>query len=81
MPSESEIIKEIETFAKNYSNWTIGITADIERQRQEHNNPQYWHSWNAITKISAKNIEKYFLDKGMKSDTCSDFSPIDVYIF
>ena len=81
MPSESEIIQEIEIFARNYANWTIGITADLERRRQEHNNPKYWHSWNAMSKSSARNIERYFLDKGMKSDAGGDFSPIYVYIF
>lgn len=82
MPSEAQIISEIEKIAGwAYSSWTIGITEDPERRKQEHNNPVRWHHWDAVLESSARNIEKYFLAKGMKGDTGGGTYPHYVYIF
>jgi hypothetical protein len=81
MPSETQIISEIERAVVTYSYWTIGITADPERRKQEHNNPSFWRHWDAESESSARSIEKYFLDKGMKGDTGGGTYPHYVYIF
>ncbi len=59
--------------AKNYSDFYIGITNDIERRLfDEHNVPRENH-WRihrkAINKEHAQSVEEHFLDKGMKGDT------------
>jgi len=79
---ESEIISAIEPIvSKNYSIWTIGITDDPDRRRIEHDNPKFWHQWRADTETIARNVEKYFLDKGMKGSPGGGESPNYVYIF
>jgi len=81
MPSEKEIISEIEKIVGTYSYWTIGVTEDPERRKQEHGNPTPWHHWDAVLESSARNIEKYFLAKGMKGDVGGGNRPHYVYIF
>jgi len=83
---ESEIIKAIENRVmsaktKKYSLWTIGITNDPDRRRVEHGNPKYWMQWRADTEAIARNVEKYFLDKGMKGSGGGGENPHYVYIF
>ena len=82
---ENEIKQEIEKIIKSsntkYSSWTIGITDDPERRKREHNNPETWMQWRADTETIARNVEKYFLEKGMKGDTGGGKNPNYVYIF
>lgn len=81
MFNESGIIKEIESKAHIYTNWTIGITSDPERRKQEHGNPFTWYQWKASSEGSARRIERYFLDKGMKGDAGGGDYPTYIYIF
>jgi hypothetical protein len=82
MPSETEIIAEIEKIVGTYTSyWTIGITEDPDRRKQEHGNPVLWHHWDAVLELTARNIEKYFLAKGMKGDVGGGIYPHYVYIF
>ena len=79
---ESEIKSAIEQIVnKKYSIWTIGITDGPDRRKTEHGNPKYWHQWRADTETIARNVEKYFLDKGMKGNTGGGEHPNYVYIF
>jgi len=80
------IISEIEkrvmsTENKKYSVWTVGITNDTERRKDEHGNPKYWLDWYAESENDVRTIEKHFLDKGMKGDTGGGNTPDYVYIF
>lgn len=81
MASESEIISEIEMIVGTYSSWTIGITDDPKRKKQELGNPILWHDWDADSESSAKNIEEHFIEKGMKGSTGDGTSPHYVYVF
>jgi hypothetical protein len=82
---ESEIIQAIEKSVTDYKLWTIGITDDPERRRAEHDNvhdnTKYWKHWKADTENIARNVEKYFLAKGMKGSTGGGEHPTYVYIF
>lgn len=78
---ENEIIQVIEAKVHNYSLWTIGITDDPEKHRGEYDDPKYWKDWRANTETIARNVEKYFLNKGMKGDTGGGNIPNYVYIF
>lgn len=83
---ESEIKKAVENRVmsaktKKHSLWTIGITNDPDRRKIEHGNPKYWMQWKADTETSARNVEKYFLDRGMKGGGGGGENPRHVYIF
>ena len=82
MVSESTIKANIEKrVAGNYSIWTIGVTDDLERRRIEHGNPSFWYHWDADFEQVARNVESYFLDKGMKGGTSGLGKADHVYIF
>lgn len=78
---ELEIIRAIEKTVSFYSGWTIGMTDDPERRRDEHGNPEHWHQWRANIETIARKVEKYFLDKGMKGAPSGEEHPNYVYIF
>jgi len=82
MASESVIKAEIENIVGGkYSIWTIGVTDDPNRRRGEHGNPKHWHQWNADTQQAARNVESYFLAKGMKGGGGGGGGADYVYIF
>lgn len=86
MASESAIKAAIEkrvksTKSEKYSIWTIGITDDPDRRKSEHGNPKYWMQWNADSETIARNVEKYFLNKGMKGAGGGGGTADYVYIF
>ncbi len=66
MASELAIKGAIEIIVVSCSNWTIGVTDDPVRRKSEHGNPAGWHHWDADTEQAARNVESYFLGKGMK---------------
>lgn len=53
----------------NYNQWTVGITSDPNGRERQHGNPDDWWIWDAEDEPTAREIEKYFLDLGMKGDT------------
>lgn len=87
---KNEIINAIEqrvNFArkKDYSIWIIGITDNPEERKEQHKNEgkdvQFWLEWKAESETDARDIEKYFLNKGMNGGTGGGIKPIFVYIF
>jgi hypothetical protein len=80
---EAEIIQAIGD--RTYNLWYIGITDDPERRKAEHDaagdNTKHWKCWKADTEAIARNVEKYFIDKGMKGGTGGGEHPTYVYIF
>jgi len=81
MATESEIKSAIERVVNQYPTWTIGVTDNPTRRKSEHDNPLVWRDWNADTETAARNIEKYFLDKGMKGGGGGAGRADYVYIF
>ena len=82
MFNDSGIIKDIESKAHVYNNWTIGITSDPEARKKTLGNPFNWYQWKASSEGAARRIESYFLEKGMKEDkTAKGSSPTYIYIF
>jgi hypothetical protein len=81
MASESAIKEAIEGKVTHYSVWTIGVTDDPDRRREEHDNPDIWYHWNADSEQVARNVEAYFIDKGMKGGTGGGGGADYVYIF
>jgi len=81
MASESAIKAAIEKIVTHYSVWTIGVTDDPNRRRTEHGNPNTWYQWDADTEDAARNVEAYFIAKGMKGATGGSGRADYVYIF
>lgn len=81
MAPESAIKAAIEKIVSTYSLWTIGVTDDPTSRRNEHGNPASWHQWDADTETIARNVEAYFLDKGMKGGAGGGGGADYVYIF
>lgn len=81
MASESAIKDAIEETVTHYSVWTIGVTDDPDRRRGEHGNPNVWYHWDADSEQVARNVEAYFIDKGMKGATGGGGRADYVYIF
>lgn len=86
-----EIVDDIEAHlqkssAKNYSDFYIGITNDIDRRLfGEHNVPKKGH-WRihkeAVSDKAARAVEKHFLDKGMQGgDGGGDDTSVYVYCY
>ena len=81
MASEPSIKAAIEKIVTSYGLWTIGVTDDPARRKSEHRNPSFWHQWDADTEQAARNLEKHFLDKGMKGGGGGPGRADYVYIF
>ena len=81
MASESEIKAAIENLVTTYSLWTIGVTDDPARRKGEHSNTEHWRQWKADSEAAARNVEKHFLDKGMKGGGGGSGTADYVYIF
>ena len=84
--NEDEIKQAIEyRVNKIYSLWTIGVTDDPERRKEEHDreskNTKFWRHWEADTEAIARSVESCFKAKGMKGGTGGPGSPNFVYIF
>lgn len=81
MASEATIKAAIEIHMNIYSIWTIGVTDDPATRKVQHGNPSDWYQWDADTEQIARNVEAYFLDKGMKGGTGGGGRADYVYIF
>ena len=81
MPSEAVIKTAIERIVRDYSLWTIGVTDDPVRPRSEHGRPYSWDYWDAATEQVARNVESYFIAKGMKGGGGGLGQANYVYIF
>ena len=87
---KQEIIKCIETHIKKmsfmdifwgYDAWYIGITEKPKVRKQQHGHPLKWGLWELSNPITAREIEKHFLDKGMKGNSGGGTNTIYVYVF
>ncbi len=81
MLSEPEVIRLITNLVNYYPGWTIGITDEPERSKIEHGNPVTWNDWDMFIELSARNVEKHFLEKGMQSAPVTGKYPTYIYIF
>ena len=81
MASETVIKAAIENIVAVYSAWTIGVTDNPSLRRIQHGNPVAWWQWDADTEQAARNVESYFIAKGMKGGTGGLGRANYVYIF
>jgi hypothetical protein len=71
---------------KSHGVWTIGITNDPKRRKKEHENDgkdiTNWKDWLADSSKTAREVESYFVEKGMKGGTREPVeTPTYVYVF
>ncbi len=87
---KSQIISEIESRVNDsekvdYSIWTAGISDTPKVRKDQHDSDgkdvQHWKDWSTNSEKDGRDIEEYFLDKGMKGDTGGGGSASYVYIF
>ena len=73
------------TLSEKYRYWTIGITNNLKRRRQEHENDgknvTHWNGWPADTEEIARDVEAHFLKYGMSGGGGGGQNPTYVYIF
>lgn len=74
--TESEIKDGVEKVlgGRRIDVWAIGTTDNLDIRRERHGRPTIWHYWIPDTEQTAKNVEAYFKDKGMKGYTGEDES-------
>ena len=88
---KSQIISEIEgrvsraKGGEDYSIWTVGVTDTPKIRRDQHDGDgkeiKHWKDWATDSEKDGRDIEEYFLDKGMNGDTGGRGSASYVYIF
>lgn len=87
---KNEIINAIEqrissAKKKDYSIWTIGITDNPKERKEQHKNEgkdvQFWLEWKTESEADARDIEKYFISKGVNGGTGGITNATFVYIF
>ena len=81
-----ELIAAIHSRYTSPSLWTIGITTNPARRKEEHERDGNvnWYVWEADSLSVARDVEKHFLDKGMKGGEGGDIDDrktVYVYIF
>lgn len=86
----NQIVEEIEEHLKKsrkeyYSDFYIGITENVQRRLFEEHNVSRENSWyitrTAINEDTARKVEKYFLDLGMKGGAGGGTNPTIVYCY
>jgi len=87
---KSRIISEIERIVStakkiDYSIWVMGVTDTPKIRKDQHDSDgkdvKHWKDWSTDSEKDGRDIEEYFLDKGMNGDTGGRGSASYVYIF
>lgn len=85
--TKKEIINSIESKvgSSSYSSWTIGLTDDpVERKaahKKDGKNVSSWEHWETDFEQVGRDVEQYFIKKGMKGGTGGDTGAQYVYVF
>jgi len=82
----SEIERKVSTERKiDYSTWIMGITDTPKIRKDQHDSNgkdvKHWKDWSTDSEKDGRDIEEYFLDKGMNGDTGGRGSASYVYVF
>ena len=81
-----EIERKVSTERKiDYSTWIMGVTDTPKIRKDQHDSNgkdvKHWKDWSTDSEKDGRDIEEYFLDKGMNGDTGRRGSASYVYIF
>ena len=81
MASENYIIRQVkEITTGKYTKWQIGLTGEPLNRKAQLGNPLTWLHWKADSEQEARNVERYFLDKGMQDTGTTTGQGAYVYI-
>ena len=81
MASEHYIIRQVNEIATgNYTKWQIGVTGEPLNRKAQLGNPLTWLHWKADSEQEARNVERFFLDKGLRGTGATTGSGVYVYI-
>ena len=79
------IAKLVDHSGYSYERWTVGVTDNPSRRRNDHKqggrNVSWWDHWDADTEEDARAVERYFLNKGMRGGTGGSGRADYVYVF
>jgi len=68
MKNDFPIIQQIERIVGDaYSDWKIGRKPGPWKHKYQEGHPLTWLQWQADSSASARRIEQFFVEKGMKS--------------
>jgi hypothetical protein len=89
MADKASIFAAIQAKVSTFGLYRIGLTHDLsERKRYwgetKKEGIKYWSDWKADSLSDAQDIERHFINKGMKGGTGGDLSankPVYVYVF
>lgn len=85
MTKEQIIAAIITKVGSNYSIWTIGVTDDPEIRKSQHSsdgeNVNFWSQWKTDSEKIGRDVEQYFLDRGMKGGSGGGGRAGYVYVF
>jgi len=89
MATKATIMAAINAKVSIYSSWRIGLTHDLaDRKRywkeNEKQNVSHWSDWQADSLSDAQDIERHFINKGMKGGTGGNLEArynVYVYVF
>ncbi|MGA9545354.1 MAG: hypothetical protein WBQ85_17390 [Candidatus Sulfotelmatobacter sp.] len=89
MATKASIIAAIQAKTSSYSLYRIGLTHDLAERKTywrdtEKENVKYWEDWKADSLSDAQDIERLFINKGMKGGTGGSLSAnktVYVYVF
>ena len=80
-----EIITAIKAKCNTYSHWYIGVTDNPDERKSQHssdgNSVTLWQHWKTDSEQDGRDIEKYFLDLGMKGGEGGGGKAGYVYVF
>lgn len=87
MASKSTIMAAINTKVSTPSYYRIGLTHDLAERKtywSTQESVQYWANWTADSLSDAQDIERHFINKGMKGGTGGNLDShktVYVYVF
>jgi hypothetical protein len=90
MATKDSIIAAIQSKVSNYySCFRIGLSHDLAERKAywkdtEKQNITFWSDWTADSLSDAQDIERHFINKGMKGGTGGDLSAsktVYIYVF
>lgn len=79
--SKEQLINLITSLVNYYPVWRIGVTENPEKTYQQFGCPDTWRQWKAESVETARYVEAYYMNLGMKGEVEPPGNYSWVYIF
>ena len=81
MASDKYIIRQVKDITTGkYTKWQIGLTGEPLNRKAQLGNPLTWLHWKADSEQEARNVEQFFLDKGLQGTGATHWPGLYVFI-